>query len=98
MSHAGIRPDRQQGNVMSEAPLRLTDRQIALFHEQGFLRLERVVVAEEIAWVREVYDRLFADRPSLAFGGPEFPEMMRRTRNDPSNRQHGQENNSGRHS
>ena len=41
---------------------RLTDKQIAQFHEQGYLQLDRLVEPDEIAWVREIYDRLFADR------------------------------------
>ena len=40
----------------------LTDDQIAEFHEQGYLRLDRLVEADEIDWVRAIYDRLFAER------------------------------------
>lgn len=48
--------------------LRLTDQEIAQFHEQGFLHLEQLVAAEEVAWVREVYDRLFAERAGWSRG------------------------------
>ena len=47
---------------MGGETLRLTEEEIALFHQQGFLRVERLVDAEEVAWVREVYDRLFLER------------------------------------
>jgi hypothetical protein len=40
----------------------LTPQQFAQFHDQGFLRLERLVAPDEVTWVREVYDRLFAER------------------------------------
>ena len=42
--------------------IRLTEEQVAQFQEQGFLHLDRLAEAEEIAWVREINDRLFADR------------------------------------
>lgn len=41
---------------------RLTAEQIARFREQGFLQVDRLVADDEIAWVREIYDRLFAQR------------------------------------
>jgi ectoine hydroxylase-related dioxygenase (phytanoyl-CoA dioxygenase family) len=40
----------------------LTKEQIAQFREQGYLQLDRLVEPEEIEWVREIYDRLFAER------------------------------------
>jgi ectoine hydroxylase-related dioxygenase (phytanoyl-CoA dioxygenase family) len=50
---------------------RLTQEQGAQFHEQGYLHLDRLAEAEEIAWVREIYDRLFADRVGWD-GGQQF--------------------------
>ena len=41
---------------------RLSHEQIAQFHEQGYLKLDQLVEHDEIAWVREVYDRLFEER------------------------------------
>ena len=53
---------------MSDDMLRLTDQETAIFHQQGFVRLEGLVRPEEIAWVREVYDRLFAERAGWVCG------------------------------
>ena len=41
---------------------RLTDEQVDQFRQQGYLQLDRLVQDEEIAWVRTIYDRLFAER------------------------------------
>ena len=41
---------------------RLTSNQVAEFHERGYLQLDRLVEPDEIAWVRGIYDRLFAER------------------------------------
>jgi ectoine hydroxylase-related dioxygenase (phytanoyl-CoA dioxygenase family) len=40
----------------------LTPEQIAYFHTNGFLALEPITDEEELAWMREVYDRIFAER------------------------------------
>jgi hypothetical protein len=48
--------------MMTIATSRLTGDQIAQFREQGYLQLDRLVLPEEIVWVREIYDRLFAQR------------------------------------
>lgn len=40
----------------------LTPEQIAYFHENGFLAVERITTDEEVEWLRGVYDRLFAER------------------------------------
>jgi ectoine hydroxylase-related dioxygenase (phytanoyl-CoA dioxygenase family) len=48
--------------------MRLSDAQLRQFHEQGFLRLECLVAAEEVAWARGVYDRLFAERAGWSRG------------------------------
>lgn len=39
-----------------------TDAQIEAFHRDGFLALERLIDQEEVARLREIYDRLFASR------------------------------------
>jgi Phytanoyl-CoA dioxygenase (PhyH) len=36
----------------------VTDEQISLFWQQGFLSLERITTDREIEWLREVYDRI----------------------------------------
>jgi ectoine hydroxylase-related dioxygenase (phytanoyl-CoA dioxygenase family) len=40
----------------------LTQSQIDFFHREGYLVLPAITSAEEIAWMTEVYDRLFASR------------------------------------
>ncbi len=40
----------------------LTTEQIEFYHREGYLVLDAVTTAEEVAWMREIYDRLFAAR------------------------------------
>jgi ectoine hydroxylase-related dioxygenase (phytanoyl-CoA dioxygenase family) len=40
----------------------LTADQIASYHANGFLALPAITTPEEVAWLREIYDRLFARR------------------------------------
>ena len=40
----------------------LTAEQIASFRRDGYLAIEAITSAEELVWMREVYDRLFAER------------------------------------
>ncbi len=40
----------------------LTEEQIAFFHENGFLSIDRITTDPEIEWLRGVYDRLFTER------------------------------------
>jgi ectoine hydroxylase-related dioxygenase (phytanoyl-CoA dioxygenase family) len=40
----------------------LTSAQIAFFHREGYLALDKFVDEDEIVWMREIYDRLFRDR------------------------------------
>ena len=40
----------------------LTSEQIDQFRTEGFLCLEALTTAEEVAWIREIYDRLFEQR------------------------------------
>jgi ectoine hydroxylase-related dioxygenase (phytanoyl-CoA dioxygenase family) len=40
----------------------LDDEQVRRFREQGFLVVERITSDEEVAWLAEVWDELFADR------------------------------------
>ncbi len=42
--------------------LTLTDEQIKAFHRDGFLALDAITDAEEVAALRETYDRIFASR------------------------------------
>lgn len=47
---------------MQAATVRLNEEQIAFFHREGYLALEAITTQEEIAFLRGVYDRLFAQR------------------------------------
>lgn len=38
----------------------LTAEQVGFYRRHGYLRLDSIATADEIAWVREIYDRLFA--------------------------------------
>lgn len=46
----------------------VTDDQIAFFHENGFLALPPIADADELAWMREVYDRIFDQRAGRESG------------------------------
>lgn len=50
---------------MSDIPaltVTLTEEQIAFYHREGYLVLEAITTPDEVAWLREIYDRLFAER------------------------------------
>ncbi len=40
----------------------LTQEQIDFYHREGYLTLEAITTPEEVAWLRDIYDRLFASR------------------------------------
>jgi ectoine hydroxylase-related dioxygenase (phytanoyl-CoA dioxygenase family) len=40
----------------------LTPEQIAFYHREGYLALEAITTQEEVAWLRGVYDHLFASQ------------------------------------
>jgi ectoine hydroxylase-related dioxygenase (phytanoyl-CoA dioxygenase family) len=40
----------------------LTQEQIDFYHREGYLALDAITTQEEIAWMRDIYDRLFAMR------------------------------------
>src|SRR5688572_102716 len=46
----------------------LTAEQVAFFHENGFLALDSLTTQEEVAWMRDVYDRLFLERAGREVG------------------------------
>ena len=46
----------------------LSNEQIDTYHENGFLVVEQISTPCEIAWMREVYDRLFASRAGREVG------------------------------
>ena len=47
---------------MIQPTLQLNDKQIAFFHENGYLVVEAITTAVEIALIKKVYDRIFAAR------------------------------------
>lgn len=42
--------------------LAITQEQINFFHENGYLTIDLITTPEEVAMMREVYDRIFAER------------------------------------
>ena len=42
--------------------------EVAFFHENGYLALETMTSAAEVAWLIEIYDRLFADKAGFDEG------------------------------
>src|SRR5919201_1469779 len=38
----------------------LTQDQIDFYHREGYLALDAITTPEEVAWLRAIYDRLFA--------------------------------------
>ena len=49
-------------------PLDLTDDQVAFYRNNGYLALPSLMPANEVARVRAVYDRLFAERTGREIG------------------------------
>jgi len=48
--------------TLPDPTVQLSKTQIESFHTNGFLVLEAMTTDEELAWMREVYDRLFAEK------------------------------------
>src|SRR5436190_9702871 len=46
----------------------LTQDQIDFYHREGYLALDAITTPEEVAWMREIYDRLFASRAGREAG------------------------------
>jgi len=42
--------------------IQLSEEQIAFFHDNGYLAIDAITTPDEVALLREVYDRLFAQR------------------------------------
>jgi len=47
----------------------LSDEKVAEFRERGFIAIERITSEEEIAWLGDLYDRLFDERTQAVPGG-----------------------------
>ena len=52
-----------------EFSVQTSDQLVEEFHERGFIRIDRITGDDELEWLREVYDRLFADRIEAVPGG-----------------------------
>lgn len=48
--------------LVSGNPRSLTETDVAAFWRDGYLRMPSITAQSEIAWMREAYDRLFAER------------------------------------
>lgn len=46
----------------------LTEDQIDFYHREGYLVLDAIATPEEVAWLREIYDRLFEARAGRETG------------------------------
>ena len=53
---------------MTQPTISLTREQIDFYYREGYLMLPQITTAEEVAWLRGVYDRLFAARAGRADG------------------------------
>ena len=53
---------------MVEPTISLTPEQIEFYRRAGYLALPQLTTADEVGWLREVYDRLFAQRAGRAEG------------------------------
>jgi ectoine hydroxylase-related dioxygenase (phytanoyl-CoA dioxygenase family) len=47
---------------MMQPTIELTDDQIAFYHREGYLAIDAITTPDEVARIREIYDRLFAQR------------------------------------
>jgi len=50
------------------ATVRLSDEQVEEFRVSGFLSIPRITTDDEVAWMRDVYDRLFEQKPGWQKG------------------------------
>src|SRR6187551_721979 len=53
--------------MLASAPL-LTSEKVDQFHRDGFCTLSAITTAQEVGWLREIYDRLFQQRAGRAEG------------------------------
>lgn len=47
---------------MASVTTSLTPEQLRFFEEEGYLALDALTTPDEVAWLREVYDRIFAEQ------------------------------------
>jgi hypothetical protein len=74
---------------MSVATFELTDVQVEFFRQEGYLSIPAITTPEEVAQLRVIYERLFAEKAGSADGrnidlagadkrgGPRLPQILR---------------------
>lgn len=80
----------------ADAATRLSTEQIDRFRRDGFLAIQRITTDAEIAWMCEVYDRLFERKPGWSRGdffdfagddrgpdAPKLPQLLNPSRYEP---------------
>ena len=78
------------------ATTRLSGEQVEEFRASGFLSIPRITTDDEIAWMRDVYDRLFEQKPGWRKGdffdfagedkdseAPKLPQLLNPSRYEP---------------
>src|SRR5687767_5167270 len=63
-----LRACADEEHSMTQPTISLTTEQIEFYHGAGYLVLPRITTAEEVRWLRGIYDRLFATRAGRADG------------------------------
>lgn len=49
-------------NTEDDTQFDLSPEQVKFFYEQGYLSIDALTTQDEVAWLREIYDRLFRER------------------------------------
>src|ERR1700687_5057225 len=49
--------------------IRLSDEVISRFHDEGYVTVARIAPDEELQWIGQLYDLLFADKTQAVQGG-----------------------------
>lgn len=55
-------PKEDFGAPSTAAPRRLSQDEIDKFNADGYLAIEQITTPQEVAWIRGIYDRLFAEK------------------------------------
>lgn len=76
---------------------RLSREQVDRFHADGFLSIPSITTPDEVAWIRQIYDRLFAERAGWSKGdffdfagadeegkAPRLPQLLNPSQYEPA--------------
>ncbi len=55
-------------NRIHEFTVDVTSEQVELFHENGYVSIDRITTDEELEWLSGIYDRLFRERIGEQYG------------------------------